>query len=440
MTVDSGNTNRDQWQAEAKRVARQVNFAWWLEALAAPMLVGALIAAAGLLVVRREFALAEPWILGAVVAGGLMILAGGCWLRARRKFEKTEEALVRIEAAMGLKNALTAARAGVAKWPAPVPKVEAGLAWQWPRLLVPPVGALLLLAAGLLIPVTARSGARSDGPEQPQAWKQLDSELDRLVKEEVVDEKYLEETQKRLEELKSQKEEQWFSHASLEATDSLKKSHQAEAERVKQELGRAEKALGELEQHAAGMSPAEKNRLAQEFDQALQGLQSGAMKPDPALLAQMQQLGLKDMKDLKPGDVQKLRENLKRHAEAMKGEKKPGEGEAWAEELLAGEEGEKREGEGNGGVDRGPGHKPGVLGEEKEGLEIGALTGLQAQDLSRALPGDLLELQDGEHDVDTAPTQASSGGATTATGKGGDRVWKDALDPAEQRALKRFFD
>jgi hypothetical protein len=87
----------------------------------------------------------------------------------------------------------------------------------------------------------------------------MSSELDHLTKEQVVDEKYLEETKNRLDELKSQQEEQWFSHSSLEATDSLKKSHRAETDRVERELGRAQKALGDLEKNAGAASEAEKN-------------------------------------------------------------------------------------------------------------------------------------------------------------------------------------
>jgi hypothetical protein len=110
--------------------------------------------------------------------------------------------------------------------------------------------------------------------------------------------------------------------------------------------------------------------------------------------------------------------------------------------LLAGENGQdgEREGTGKGGVDRGPGHAPGVLGKESQKTETGDLTGLEARDLSRAMPGDLLELQDGEHQIDRTPTGPKAGGDTEATGQGGDRVWKDSLDPAEQRAMKRFFE
>ncbi len=441
MNSESAVSNRDHWLATAQRVSRKVNFAWWLETLSAPLLVAAVGGAVTLLVLRRGFPNIELWMLAASAGGVVAALALGCWARASRKFERPGQSLVRIEAAMRLRNSLSAASAGVAPWPPPVERIDAGLAWQWPRLLVPPLGALILLASGLLIPITARGLDPPAAPEQPQAWKQLATELDQLTKEEVVDEKYLEETRKKLDELKSQEEEQWFSHSSLEATDSLKKSHRAEAERVERELGRAEKALANLEKNAGASNQAEKNRLMEEFDQALQGLQNGAMKPNPALLEQMKQLDLKDLTKLTPKQIEQLRENLKKHSEAMKNGKGEGEGEDWSDELLAGEDGEGQgEGSGKGGVDRGPGHSPGVLGNEREPLEIGELTGLKAKDLSQATPGDLLELQDGEHEVDQSPSGISKGGNTDATGKGGDRVWRDALDPAEQRTLKRFFE
>ena len=444
MTFGQENPNRDHWQAKARQVARKVNFAWWLETLSAPLLVGAIICAAGLLVVRREFSQPETWLLVTASGGMVLVLGVACWAWAARKFEKPEQSLVRMEASMGLRNSLSAASAGVAPWPDPIAKIDAGLAWQWPRLLVPPLGVLVLLAAGLLIPIAARSLHPAGAPEQPQAWKQLATELDKLTKEEVVDEEYLEETRKKLDELKAQEEERWFSHASLEATDSLKKAHRAETERVERELGRADKALEALERNAGANNQAEKNRLMEEFDQALQGLQNGAMKPNPKLLEQMKQLDLKDLANLTPEQLDQLRENLKKNAEAMKSGKGEGQGEDWSDELLAGDgegDGDKPgDGPGSGGVDRGPGHDPNVLGTEKDRLEIGKLTALESKDLSRATPGDLLELQDGEHEVDRSPSATAAGGNTDATGKGGDRVWRDSLDPAEQRTLKRFFE
>jgi hypothetical protein len=73
-------------------------------------------------------------------------------------------------------------------------------------------------------------------------------------------------------------------------------------------------------------------------------------------------------------------------------------------------------------------------------LKGGDLEALEAKDLSRSLPGDLLQLQDGEHDVDKSAAGTAAGGGINSTGAGGDRVWKESLDPEEQKALKKFFE
>jgi hypothetical protein len=443
--MDSGNTHRDYWEKQAKRVGLQVNLAWCLETLAAPLVVFAVIGAAASLIVRRELSSVSDAMLIASIGGGVLLLALICGWRAARKFEGRNQSLVRIEASMRLRNALSAADAGVAPWPDPLPAVNAGLRWQWQRLWVPLLGALALLAAGLWIPVPLKAADEQSVSNQPQAWQQLGAELDHLTKEQVADEPYIEETRKKLEELMAQEEEQWFSHSSLEATDSLKKAHRAEAERVERELGRAEKALANLEKNAGG-GEAAKERLMEEFDQALQGLQNGALKPNPELLEQMRGMDLKNLADLPPEQLQQLRENLAKHGKCMGECNGGGEGGEWDEELLADEGDGKGEGEepgdgpGKGGVNRGPGHAPGVLGAGKDAVETGELAALEAKDLSRATPGDLLELQDGEHSVDTTPSNIAAGGNTNATGKGGDRVWRDSLDPDEQRVLKRFFE
>lgn len=440
MASENGNHHREYWFAQAEGVRRRVNLAWWLEFLSAPLVVLSVVGAAALLWLRREMPEVETWVLGAWTGGAVVLLGIVCLVRAARRFERAETSLVRIEAAMSLRNALSAANEGVAPWPVPTGRTNAGLSWQWPRLLVPLIGALVLLTTGLWLPVTARQTAVSRLPEEPQAWRQLAAELDHLTKEEVVDEKYLEETRRKLDELKSQEEEQWFSHSSLEATDTLKKAHRAEAERVERELGKADKAVENLEKTAGSAGQAEKNRLMEDFDQALQGLQNGAMKPNPQLLEQMRQMDLKNPGGLTPEQLAQLRENLQKHAQGLKDGH--GENGEWDDELLADGEGEGDENgnaPGKGGVDRGPGHAPGVLGKENDHLKTGEITALESKDLSQSAPGDLLELQDGEHETEQSVSQITSGGGTEATGKGGDRVWRESLDPDEQRVLKRFF-
>jgi hypothetical protein len=158
------------------------------------------------------------------------------------------------------------------------------------------------------------------------------------------------------------------------------------------------------------------------------------------------------MQQLKEG-MEKLKESLEKCKDCQGGQ---GQGEGdWEDQLLGdgegegegngqgqGEgkgEGEDGEGPGSGGVNRGPGHDPNVLRGGKDPLEIGEVTGLNAEDLSRAIPGDLLQLQDGKHSVDESASKSSAGGSA-AEGKGGDRVWRDSLAPDEQRALKKYFE
>jgi|688.fasta_scaffold199846_1 hypothetical protein len=462
MATTGSEKNREHWLSRAREVSRRVNVAWWLEVMTAPLLVCGLLGSAALLVVRRHYPDTEGWVVPVALGAGVGVLFLVTWWLASRRFERPEQSLVRIEAAMRLRNALSAAEAGVGPWPEPVGSAsrsatgDAGLRWNWPRLVIPPLGALALLAAGWLIPVSSGTAGPKGPAEQPQAWQQLESQLDHLAKEEVVDEKYLEEMRKKLDELKEQKEEDWFSHSSLEATDSLKEGHKSEMQRMERELGRAEKALGALEKNAGGMAPEERARQLNEFEQALQGLQNGAMKPNPQLLDQLKQLDPKNLGQLTPEQMQQLKENLQKHGDAMK---QPGHGEGggdWEDELQ-GEDGDGEgegqgggegegdgegdgEGPGRGGIDRGPGHDPSVLGKERDAVETGDLTGLEAKDLSRSMPGDLLQLQDGEHEAAKDPSEAGAGGDAKETGSGGDRVWREALDPEEQKALKRFYE
>ncbi|NIP94817.1 MAG: hypothetical protein GWO24_15765, partial [Akkermansiaceae bacterium] len=276
-----------------------------------------------------------------------------------------------------------------------------------------------------------------------------------------VQEQYLEELEQRLDELRGQEEEQWFSHSSLEATDALKKMHGAELESLERGLRKAERALNALQKHQGKMGEAARQRLLNEFEQALQGMNEGRMKPNQDLLDQLNQLDPKNLGQLDQEQLDQLRENMQKHARNCQncqgGGQGQGQGQAgggqgqdqdWLDELL--EEGENGpgnqngpqppgEGAGKGGLDRGPGTAPGVLGRIGGDVNAGNLEGLEAKDLSRTLPGDLLKLADGEHDVDQSRVGIRAGGAIGDDGKGGDRVWKDSLLPAEKKTLKQFF-
>lgn len=433
------------WKRIALQTARKINLGWWLQALATPLLITALLIACAVLITRREFD-AIPWPgLLAGSAGALAITATACWLAARTQFESEKQSLVRLEAAMRLRNALTAADHGIAPWPEVPGVINDGVDWRWKRLLPPLAGALLIVLCGFIIPVHAKSDP-SQARQQPSAWNDLGTSLDQLDNQEIVQKEYIEEMRKKLEELRAQSEDDWFSHSSLEATDTLKQNHLTEQESLKKNLERAEKSLKSLQNQASKMNAEQKQRLLNEFDQAVQKMQQGGMKPNKKLLEQLKKIDPKQLNQLTPEQLDQLRENMRQHAQGLKGGKQPGEGEEEGE----GEDGEgegegengneEGDGPGRGGIDRGPGHAPNPLGKTKEDTGAGKHEGLKSDDQSRSLPGDLLETSDAKHDVDKTKVGPSAGGTSSGKGKGGDRVWKDSLLPNEKKALKKFFE
>ena len=456
LAMSKETATQQLWIAQARRVARKVNFAWWLQGFSAPLLLTGLLGTVAILLLRRHDALRPLWHYGSALAAVLVIAALVTWWLMRRHFESPEQALVRIEASMRLRSALSAAQAGVAPWPALPAEIHAGIGWHWQRVVFAPLAALLLLSASFLIPIL-KLQANQQAPDEPQAWARTEAELNKLDEEKIVDEEYIEEVRKKIEDLRAEDPQDWFSHSSLEATDNMRKEHKAEKQKLERAMKQAAKALETLQKNPQISEP-EKARLANEFDQAVESMKNGAMKPNPGLMEKLNGLNPEKLGQLTPEQMQQLKQNMQQNAEKLQspGEAEgEGEGEDWTDELLAdgthpgdkpgqgNGEGEELEGvdkPGNGSVSRGPGHDPNLLGKASKELNTGKDQALQSRDLSKALPGDLLELQDGKHDIDTSASKVSGGGDVADTGKGGDRVWKESLDPNEQKALKKFFD
>ena len=447
--MPGSESDGDFWRKRAITLSRRINFAWFLQVSAGPLLIASALAAVLVLLLRREAGFIDPLTLSWSVAGLLVVVLMISFFIARRNFESPDTTLIRIEASEALDSSLSAAKAGLIPWPAAPPHSgRAPLKWHMPRAILPSLVSVAVLAAGLLIPIDARTSRQDQPVNQPQAWSRMDSQLEQLAEDAMVDEEYIEEMQERLDELRAQKEEDWFGHASLEATDSLQDAQNSDIAKLGQDLNEAENALESLLKNAENLPADQKNKLAQDFEKALEGMKNGAMKPNPELLDQLSKLDPSDLGKLTPEQLSQLKENMGKLQQSL-GEAGETEGENWEDQLLADQqqngegqsegEGEPRPGNGSGGIQRGPGHDPGVLKDQKDPLEIGELTPLKAKDLSQAIPGDLLELQNGKHSVDESASKASDGGIASQ-GKGGDRVWKDSLAPDEQRALKKYFE
>jgi hypothetical protein len=433
------------WHRLASQTARKINIGWLLEKMT-PLMVGAGALAFAVIVWQRsngvEIQLKQvwPWLVGT-----LLSLAVTSYLLARRRFVAKLDSLVRLESQMHLHNALSVAELGRGVWPE-LPKQRAdGLQWRWSRVTVPFALYALCLATALYLPVTPDAAAVLPTVE-PQAWQQMDDWLEKLEEEKIITPEEKEEQQAKIDALRDQEQEKWFSHESLNASDTLKEQLQREIGNLARDMADAERSLNTLQNYASKLSEQAKEQMLKEYSEALEGMKNGGMKLDPQLLKELSQIDPKNLKSLSQEQLNQLRDSLKQKSDSMSemapGKGFLGDGEGEDDQLAEGRgglgEGEA-EGPGNGGIARGPGTAPLTLSEVENNLGTHKTEALMNQDMSRAQLGTLLNLQDGKHGVDKTYTGPQAAGAIQNPGQGGQQIWRESLTPEEKAVLKRVF-
>ena len=435
-----------EWRRHAKRLARFINFAWWLERWNTLLLVASLIGAVAILILRDQRIELIPSTSIIIVDAVLVLLALSAWLLARDRFVAVGEAYVRLEKELHLHNALSTARAGVGPWPALPPRdqLDSGYGWNWPRLAAPSLIACALLTTAFLIPVRPLSGDDQAGPEEPPAWEDIDSWLKELEEEDAADETDLERTAERVAQLRNQPEEEWYSHSSMEATDTLKQQLAESIRRLEKDSATANRSLGALQNHSSQLSEASRRRLTSEYNDALEGMKSGGLRPNSALLNSLQNIDLNNLSSLSPSQLQQLRNSLKQTSgscsKCLGGLGVPAGWRNDADLLSQGGKGAPGLRFPDGGpIKRGPGEAPISLSQNPSDLGTNNLEEVSSKDYSRATFGDTLAIGEGEHKVDKSAAGPRSAGAVRSTGEGGDRIWRESLLPSEREVLGRYF-
>ena len=446
------------WRSLARRTCLKFNVGWWLDRLT-PMLIGAgLVAAVTLMVLRSmEFAL-DPGSLALIAVAVVAIICALAWAIARHRFIGEREALVQLESHLHLKNALTTADHGVAPWPSPPQDgqradVTTGLRWRWSMVLMPFVSAAIMVAAGLLVPVSSIAKKQELPPSEPLAREQVDKWLDKLEETEVIAQQAIEEYRDSLEELRQQDPGDWFSHASMEAGDSLRDALGRETQQMEADLSKIERNLNALQNYSQQIDEKTRSQLIEEYQNAVQGLELGKLPLNKEMLEALQSIDPAKLGDalsqLSEEQMQQLREQLKKGAQACKECQGGGSGlgEMSDSEMLLGilrSEQEKKNGQGkgelpgSGGISRGRGDAPMAFGDEKE-LNSGQLEAVTNLDLSRAAPGDVIGSGETEHEIDETKSGPVEAGAVINNGQGGDAVWRESLLPEEKAVLKKYF-
>ena len=397
-----------------------------------PFCLGVSALFACVLLVVREHGRASA---GAWIAYGLGLLAavGAALWRARGGFFTVNDALVRLEWHLGLHNRLSAAAAGVGEFPAAQDAPD-GYAFRWRKVALPLAGSVALVCAAAGIPVS-RHVVPYVPAAAPVAWTQTAAWIDALKKTDTLQEPALEDLRERLEQLRQQPAEDWFSQSSLEAGDSL---HEQTAQSMQALQHDLRSALGNLEamQQFTDQAPASQMQAAREnLANALKGLELGNLPLNHDLLDGLRQANASSLKNLSAAQIAELKRRLGTTDGVCQACLHPGEMEGkLAIETLTAKQG--RPGGKGGGTSSAPlnlNQKPADLGSDQTEAVSNA-------NLDHAAPGDLMGVGKGKHEVDpTKYAGPASGGTVASNGEGGEAVWRNDLTPKEREVLKNFF-
>lgn len=438
------------WRRLVRRTRTRVNLGWVADALI-PLCIGSgAVACAALLLLRSLHRLpppASPATIG-LGCGSLLLIIGLAYFRSRRRFLTLEAACTRLDAHLGLHNALTAADRGLRTWPPPpsLPRhPPGGLQWNWLSLAAPPALAGLLAALPFLLPSPAREESPPPAGE-PLAWETMDQWLNQLQEERLANPDDLRDFQQVLSNLRETPPAERFRNASLEATDALQQKLERAVQELASDLSRSAQAMSLLEADSSQLSAADRQALQDQLRQSIERLGAGELGLHPSRL---EPLGKLDPSSLSgnPASGKALSENLRRNAQALQDllRQSDARSQQWERKLQAdnlfGESGTGASGTcpGMGAPQRGPGEAPLTYAADPVDLGTDSPEPLAGTDPARAAPGDLLKVDYAKPPVAPASTSGGAAGVISAPGQGGQEIWRPALLPAEQAVLRRYF-
>jgi hypothetical protein len=348
-------------------------------------------------------------------------------------FLSMPESLARLDADLGLHTRLSSANQGVGDWPAQRPRARLALIWNWTRLLAAPLVAMALVVAAVFIPLP-KGQSKSAGPAAaPPSWEVIQTRLDALEQSDIIQAEALEGYRKSLDALRNQPSDQWFGHESLEATDQLREQVEQSAGKLSEQLETALSAMETARNVDALQSQALGDSLDKALDQTIHSIERGALPLNEKTLAQLKGLDASRARQLSSEQWKSLSDKLKAGV-ATSPSDYPGRGQTRKAALAPIAD------QGGGEPERGPGTAPLMLKADQTQLGTTQTETVQNDDLSHAAFGDLAGLAASEPQTDGATWRSGqSGGANSSTGTGGETVWDQVATPAEQEALRRFF-
>ena len=304
------------WRRRAAKLARGVNFAWWWDRFVWIGVPLAVVAACAVLILRAsgQFGNLGAPVIGGVAGGLVLAAAVAAWIWARGRFVDADAALVRLEKRGGMRNALSAAAAGVLPWPDPESRATGGYKVRHLTALGPFALALVCLLAAIAVPISVReAAAKSDPDAEPMAWAEMEAWAELLEEEEVITEESADSIREDVDGLREKPEEDRFSHSSLEASDAMRTQLERQIRELGKQLASAERVLGELK---VASDEEAREKLSEEFQKAMEAMGASPLKLDANLAKQLAGIDPSQLKMIDPAQMKELRERLRNAAGA----------------------------------------------------------------------------------------------------------------------------
>lgn len=443
------------WKKKGARLCRLVNITLWAEYFAPGFFLIAAIGAL-LLYAFRRWEIHLLWA-AAFCCLGMVIVAYLSYIKRKREFFGRREAFALIDYQLGLQSSLSAASEGQASWPE-AGKTISPLRWRSPMLFLWIPFGLLLIGAALILPLPQGNATPPPVWEKPPAVAAMENWIETLEQIKELHQENIEQFEEKLEELNGRSAEEMYSHAALEAADSLEGKMKMDLQSFAQNLNSLDKALSEMLDGSMDRQSAQFDQQAlQHAMQALdsmkeQGMQlsegscnnpgegeknegkEGGKGNSPKALTSDQ------ISSLSKEQLQNLQNSLGNVASEMQ-KLNIAELEGLLRNGNEGKEGEEdgKEGPGKGGASRGKGDAPLTLDEKAPELNLTA-EGLERDPNAKVVLGEKIGEETGTHEAaDSSRSKPGSTGSVSSPSSGGQAVWTDQFTPAEREALKDFF-
>ena len=301
-------SDRDFWVGAARRLALRRNVAAWVD-LFLPVALGLTLAAALALVGVRLLRADTRWVWWCW-EGAIGVAAIVAALIAWGRVYRVTDALVRLDEVHGLHDGLTAAEAGIGAWPERKAGAGDAVRWNWVRVGEPVfIGGIILAAAGLVdLP---RLVIAAHPTEEPIAWTQLESWLQKLDQAKVLDQPALEKLKEQVDDLRKQPAEDWYSQSSLEAGDDLQKQTAQSLHELEANMQKSSDLIAQAQAAGQTMSDSELQTVSMSLKQAAMGMQAGNLPLNKELAGKLGSFDPSTIRSLTQAQMQAMQQQLK---------------------------------------------------------------------------------------------------------------------------------